>query len=242
MGVYTMGYAKLGTSKCKGPKPCSGTKIPKGSLRFGTQITIAGNTSWAWRHYGCITSKQFENLKADFEEPDEVDGFEELTPEDQEKFRKAYAQGHVDDEDIPDSARKEPELDEEGNPVESPKKGRGKAAAKGKGGKKKKDEEAEAEGDDAEEEEVKPKKKAPAKKRAAKKAESEEEGEDEETEKPKKRAPAKKRAAKKEPEPEVEDDDEEEEEEKPKKKATKGRKPPAKRQKKEQSADEDDSE
>lgn len=60
----------------------------------------------------------------------------------------------MDDEDIPDSARKEPELDEEGNPVESPKKGRGKAAAKGKGGKKKKDEEAEAEGDDAEEEEV----------------------------------------------------------------------------------------
>lgn len=48
----------------------------------------------AWRHYGCITAKQFENLKNDFEEADDVDGFEDLTPDDQEKFRKAFQQGH----------------------------------------------------------------------------------------------------------------------------------------------------
>ena len=32
----------------------------------------------------------------------------------------------VAEEDIPETARKEPELDEDGNPIESPKKGRGK--------------------------------------------------------------------------------------------------------------------
>jgi hypothetical protein len=118
-----------------------------------------GNTTFAWRHYGCITAKQFENIKNDFDEADDVDGFEDLTPEDQEKFRKAFAEGHgasfvpacdrvlspgspfprvdsvsfcsymprtVAEEDIPETARKEPELDEDGNPIESPKKGRGK--------------------------------------------------------------------------------------------------------------------
>lgn len=38
----------------------------------------------------------------------------------------------VADEDIPDTARVQPEVDEEGNPVETPKKGRGKAAGKAK--------------------------------------------------------------------------------------------------------------
>lgn len=53
-----------------------------------------GNPSFAWRHFGCMTAKQFQNIKNDFDEADDVDGFEELTPEDQEKFRKAFAEGH----------------------------------------------------------------------------------------------------------------------------------------------------
>lgn len=253
---YILGYAKLGTSKCKGPKPCSGSKIPKGSLRFGTQVVINGNTTFAWRHYGCITAKQFENIKTDFDQADEVDGFEDLTPEDQEKFRKAFAEGHVAEEDIPETARKEPELDEDGNPIESPKKGRGKgkkakdadengdadekkpkkkAAPKKKASKAK--DESEVESEEEVEEEKKSKKKATTKKRSAKKQpDSEEEEEEEEESKPKKtkKAPAKKRAAKKDAES---DNEEPEEVEKPKKKG--GRKPAAKKQKVEEESDEE---
>ncbi|KAL7338233.1 hypothetical protein BJY59DRAFT_702015 [Rhodotorula toruloides] len=54
---YRLEYAKLGTSKCKGAKPCHGNAIPKGSLRCGTLVTIQGNSSFAWRHWGCVTPK-----------------------------------------------------------------------------------------------------------------------------------------------------------------------------------------
>lgn len=62
-------------------------------------------------------------MKDAFDEADEIDGFEDLKEEDQEKVRKAFAEGHVDDADIPDTARKpesEGEADEDGE--EKPKK------------------------------------------------------------------------------------------------------------------------
>lgn len=52
-------------------------------------------------------------MKKSFEEADELDGFEDLDDDDQEKIRKAWTEGHVADEDIPDTARK-PSKDEEG--------------------------------------------------------------------------------------------------------------------------------
>ncbi|GAA6051280.1 hypothetical protein JCM3770_006793 [Rhodotorula araucariae] len=217
----------LGTSKCKGPKPCNGTNIPKGTLRCGTLVTIQGNTSFAWRHWGCTTSKQFENMRESFESAEELDGYEDLEPEDQERVKKAFEAGHVADEDIPDSARKpeaEPELDEDGNPIETPKKAKAKRAPR----KKKAAASDEAEDDD-EEFDDKPKKKTAAKKKAPakkggkkKKDESDNEeeaissGAEEEEEKPKKKRAAPKRKAK------AESDDEEEP--KPKKRATKAKK------------------
>jgi len=74
-------------------------------------------TSFQYRHWGCVTSKVLENLKSSFDEADEIDGFEDLTEEDQEKVRKAFAEGHVDDADIPDTARK-PESEGEGEGAE----------------------------------------------------------------------------------------------------------------------------
>ena len=67
-------------------------------------------------------------MKKSFEEADELDGFDELNEQDQEKVRKAWEEGHVADEDIPDSARK-PAGEEEDEDEEDakPKK---KAAAK----------------------------------------------------------------------------------------------------------------
>ena len=69
-------------------------------------------------------------MKAQFDEADDLDGFEDLNDEDQERIRKAYEVGHVADEDIPESARKPADdADEDDEDGAKPKK---KAAAKGK--------------------------------------------------------------------------------------------------------------
>lgn len=41
-----------------------------------------------------MTPKQFENMRASFESAEELDGYEDLTPEDQERVRKAFEEGH----------------------------------------------------------------------------------------------------------------------------------------------------
>lgn len=53
-----------------------------------------------WNFRGCVTPKQLANLNdtigGNF---DYLDGFDEITPEMQEKVRLALEQGHVDDND-----------------------------------------------------------------------------------------------------------------------------------------------
>ena len=75
-------------------------------------------------------------MKQLFEEASELDGYEALTPEDQARVIKAYQEGHVADEDIPESARKSADEggeepmkagrkkadDDEGEPAEKTKK------------------------------------------------------------------------------------------------------------------------
>ena len=96
----------------------------------------------AWRHWGCVTPKIIENVKKTFEDADGLDGFEDLKEEDQEKLKAAWEVGHVADEDIPATARKEGTGDEEEE--EKPKK---------RASKKKKEA-----NDDEQQEEEKPKK------------------------------------------------------------------------------------
>ena len=98
----------------------------------------------AWRHWGCTTNKVLENIKEQFPDPSEIDGFDELQDADKERITTAYEAGHVAEEDIPESAQKGAEDEEE----EKPKK---KAPAK------KKAKEADEGGD--EEAEEKPKRK-----------------------------------------------------------------------------------
>ena len=45
------------------------------------------------RHWGCITPTVFSRLQDEAANPDDVDGFEDLRPEDQERIRKAYEDG-----------------------------------------------------------------------------------------------------------------------------------------------------
>lgn len=77
-------------------------------------------------------------MKNSFDEADELDGFEDLNDDDQEKIRKAWGEGKVADEDIPDTARKADGEDDEEEEEEKPK-------AK-KGGKKKADAEKDGDG------------------------------------------------------------------------------------------------
>jgi hypothetical protein len=61
-------------------------------------------------------------MKKSFSQADELDGFEDLQPADQEKVRQAWDNGHVADEDIPETARKP--QDEEETDEAKPKKKR----------------------------------------------------------------------------------------------------------------------
>ena len=97
--------------------------------------------SSVWRHWGCVTPKIIENVKKKFEDASELDGFEDLREPDRARVVKAWQEGHVADEDIPESARK-PE-GEEDKPEKAPRKASRKKADQ-------------SDGEDAEEE--KPKK------------------------------------------------------------------------------------
>jgi flagellar biosynthesis GTPase FlhF len=174
-----------------------GTPIPKGALRMGSIVDIRGHTNlcvpapllrvvltWtillpfrsAWRHWGCTTPKIITNMKEKFSSAEDLDGFEDLKEEDQERVRHAWEEGRVADEDIPETARKPADAEDD----EKPKRKRAPA---------KKKDEAE------EDEEEKPKRKRATKsKKVDEEAEDEAEAEDVE-EKPKS-APARKPRAK----------------------------------------------
>lgn len=117
-------------------------------------------------------------MKAKFSGPDDLDGFEDLREEDQERVRSAWVDGRVADEDIPPTARKPADAANGEDDEEKPKKKRAPAKKK-----------AEVEGDEEEK---------PKRKRATKPKRTDEEAEDEaeDTEEKPKSAPAKKSRAK----------------------------------------------
>ena len=61
-------------------------------------------------------------MKKSFESASDLDGYEDLRPEDQQKIDLAWEEGHVADEDIPDSARKEESEDDEDKKPKKPSK------------------------------------------------------------------------------------------------------------------------
>ena len=69
-------------------------------------------------------------MKNSFSEAEDLDGFDELQDEDQDRVQKAWEDGRVADEDIPESARKpagEGEDDEDDDGEKKPKKKSAKA-------------------------------------------------------------------------------------------------------------------
>ncbi|KXN88573.1 hypothetical protein AN958_07092 [Leucoagaricus sp. SymC.cos] len=59
----------------------------------------------AWRHWGCVTPKVLANMKKNYTQPSELDGFEGLSTIDKAKVTQAWKVGHVADEDVPETAK-----------------------------------------------------------------------------------------------------------------------------------------
>ncbi|OJJ44311.1 hypothetical protein ASPZODRAFT_769959 [Penicilliopsis zonata CBS 506.65] len=153
MGSYRLEEASTGRAGCQN-KECKEAKIKiaKGELRLGSWVDTGNFQSWYWRHWGCVTPKVITNLSetldevsgADGKDFSELDGYEDLSSENQEKVRKALEQGHVDDEDW----KGDPDVNRPG------KTGFRKRATPKK--KKEEEEEEETEGEEKEKEEEKP--------------------------------------------------------------------------------------
>ncbi|KZF19705.1 zf-PARP-domain-containing protein [Xylona heveae TC161] len=98
---YRVELSKSGRAGCKN-KECkdNGIKINKDELRFGTWVTIQEKGTWAWKHWGCVTPSQIKNvsdaIEGDFEQ---LDGFDEIPEDLQDKVKRSVEQGHVDNED-----------------------------------------------------------------------------------------------------------------------------------------------
>ena len=80
-----------------------------------------------------MTAKIIANMQSQFETADELDGFDELRDEDQERVRKAWEEGHVADADIPETARKDAEDEDDAKPAKKKKADKKEAATDGKG-------------------------------------------------------------------------------------------------------------
>ncbi|KAG7009523.1 hypothetical protein G7Y79_00002g006380 [Physcia stellaris] len=99
--TYRLELAKTNRSGCVNLE-CknSGEKIAKGTLRQGVLVTIKEHQSWKWRHWGCVTPTSIANMNEVIDNNfDYLDGYDELSEDVQEMVRRAFEQGHVDDED-----------------------------------------------------------------------------------------------------------------------------------------------
>ncbi|KAL9936594.1 hypothetical protein V8E36_004662 [Tilletia maclaganii] len=115
--AYRIEYAASGRAGCKGPKVCKDSgeanKIPKGALRLGTVVEFNGNTSFQWRHWGCISEAQCGNIKSKLEEPTDLDGYEDLRAEDQERVQYMFEHGKLPDADVTPAVKEELDAKEE---------------------------------------------------------------------------------------------------------------------------------
>ncbi|KAF4494809.1 uvsb pi-3 kinase [Fusarium agapanthi] len=86
----------------------NGDKVTKGTLRFGTYVVINEHGGWTWKHWGCVSGQQLENVRELCQQGDGsfdcdlIDGYDELAehPDVQEKVRRCINQGFIDPEDF----------------------------------------------------------------------------------------------------------------------------------------------
>jgi len=89
-----------------------GVKIEKGELRLGTWVAFEDRGSWTWKHWGCVSGKQLQNMRQQLStgpneyDFDMLDGYDDDDPSGlkshpdlQEKVRRVITQGFIDPED-----------------------------------------------------------------------------------------------------------------------------------------------
>ncbi|KAJ6499180.1 SNF2 family N-terminal domain-containing protein [Mycena sanguinolenta] len=101
---FAFGYSKSSKAKCHAPGPCKGTPLPINTLRYGRTTANEYGEKVEWRHWGCVTSTQLNELAA-LASMDHIAGFNQLLPADQTKIRTAISLRSVDPSDVPATAR-----------------------------------------------------------------------------------------------------------------------------------------
>jgi hypothetical protein len=104
---YRIEASKTGRAGCtEGVCNKEQIKIEKGELRLGTWVIIRDHGGWKWRHWGCVSGHIIQSIResADGEDGtydwDLVDGYDELSSDLQDKFRRVIEQGFIDPEDF----------------------------------------------------------------------------------------------------------------------------------------------
>ncbi|EFW20661.1 hypothetical protein D8B26_003004 [Coccidioides posadasii str. Silveira] len=103
MPTYRVEEASTGRAGCKNTE-CQQKKekILKGELRLGSWVDTEQFQSWSWKHWGCVTPRQVASLQeivGDDKDFSLLDGFDELSAQNQDKIREAVEKGHVSDSD-----------------------------------------------------------------------------------------------------------------------------------------------
>ncbi|EEB05541.2 zf-PARP type zinc finger protein [Schizosaccharomyces japonicus yFS275] len=98
---YRVELAKTGRASCKS-NICGKSRIERGSLRFGTFVDTGRFQNWMWRHWGCVTDKVLSNVKTKIGDDiaKNLDGFDDVGAENQERILRAFENGHVEDADL----------------------------------------------------------------------------------------------------------------------------------------------
>ncbi|KAK9457373.1 hypothetical protein V1511DRAFT_485969 [Dipodascopsis uninucleata] len=97
--AYRIEIAKQGRAVCRGSVCKSeNVKINKGELRLGVFVDIGERQGWQWRHWSCVTPQVIQNIKNKIDDlPEGLDGYSEISPEDQKRIETALTEGHVAD-------------------------------------------------------------------------------------------------------------------------------------------------
>ncbi|KAG1441511.1 hypothetical protein G6F56_011449 [Rhizopus delemar] len=73
-----------------------------GELRMGADIEKMKGV--IWRHWTCCSDQVFENMRKTISGPEELNGWNELREDDQERVRRGWNEGSIPDNERPDPA------------------------------------------------------------------------------------------------------------------------------------------
>ncbi|KFY38083.1 hypothetical protein V495_06769 [Pseudogymnoascus sp. VKM F-4514 (FW-929)] len=105
---YRIEIAKQGRAGCQNTAcKAQGIKIQKGEFRFGTWVEMEHGASFRWKHWGCVTGFQLQNLREYLKQGDPdgeyqwdfMDGLDEVPDEYKDKLKTAVIEGKIADED-----------------------------------------------------------------------------------------------------------------------------------------------